>query len=71
MDSKAWYESKSVWGGIVSVLAGVAALVGHALSPQTQAALTDNGVAIATAVATIVGSALAIYGRLKADKVIK
>ena len=71
LDDKHWYESKGVWGGIVGVAAGALALAGHALSPDTQAAIVDNGVGIATAIATVVGSALAIYGRLKADKVIR
>jgi ABC-type antimicrobial peptide transport system permease subunit len=71
MDSKAWYASKGVWGGIVGVLAGGLALLGHALSAETQATLVDNAVAIGTGVATIIGGAVAIYGRLKADKIIK
>jgi hypothetical protein len=71
MNSKNWYESKGVWGGIVAVLAGIMAMAGHSLSPQTQQVIVDNGVGIATAVATIAGGLVAIYGRLKADKVIK
>ena len=71
LNGKPWYESKGVWGGVVAVLAGIFALAGHGLSPQTQQAIIDNGVDIATAMATIIGGFVAVYGRLKADKVIK
>jgi len=66
-NTKPWYTSKAVWGGIVAAAAGVASLAGHELSPETQAFLADQAVAIATSVATIVGGVLAIYGRIKAE----
>jgi len=67
-NTKPWYASKTVWGGIVAAAAGVASLAGYELSPDTQAFLADQAVAIATSVATIVGGVLAIYGRLNAKK---
>ena len=61
---KHWYFSKAVWGGIIAVLAGLAGLFGFDLDADTQSKLAEHAVAIASAV----GGALAIYGRVKADK---
>ena len=61
---KPWYESRAVWGGVVAALAGVAALFGLQLDePALVEALT--------AVGGLVGGALAIYGRVKADAPIR
>jgi hypothetical protein len=71
MLGKNWYESKTIWGGIITAVCGLLAVCGHVIPSASQSALTDSATQIATAIATVVGSALAIYGRLKADKVIK
>ena len=64
---KPWWASKTIWGGIVAAVCGVLALAGHQVSPDTQSFLTQQAVQVATAVATVVGGALAIYGRIKAQ----
>ena len=65
--TKPWYASRAVWGGIVAAACGLLSLFGHQLSPETQAFITEKAVQIATAVATVVGGGLAIYGRIKAE----
>lgn len=65
-DFKGFFESKTVWGGIVGLLASVFALGRYALTPAEIADATNALVAIATAV----GSLIAIYGRVKATKMI-
>lgn len=62
-----WYKSKGVWGGIIACGAAVAGAFGYVLSPEDQAGLADAAVVIAGAV----GGALAVYGRVKAEKMVK
>jgi hypothetical protein len=59
---KPWYQSKTVWGGFITVLAIIAGQFGILIDGNIQQQLIDlflNG-------AALLGSALAIYGRLKA-----
>lgn len=66
-DTKSWLASRTVWGGIVAVLAAVAGLFGLPIDAGTQAQLIETLVAVAGGV----GGLLAIWGRVKADKAIK
>ncbi|WP_201353807.1 hypothetical protein [Hydrogenimonas urashimensis] len=61
---KPWYQSKGVWGGIVSILAIVLGVFGYTVSPEDQQAI----VVALTSVGATVGSVVAIYGRIKATK---
>lgn len=70
-ETKPAYLSRGVIGGVVAVGAVVAGLFGYEVDADTQAVVVDQGVAIATAVATVVGGVLAIWGRIKATKRIK
>lgn len=62
-----WYKSKGVWGGIIACLAAVAGAFGYIVSPEDQAGLADAAVVVAGAV----GGVLAVYGRVKATRVVK
>ena len=64
---KAWWESKTVWGGVIALLGGVAAGFGYVVSPEDQEIISTGIVGIASAV----GGLLAVYGRVKASKAIK
>lgn len=63
-DFKGMFASKTVWGGIVALLAGVLGLLGYTVNAADQATLIE----MATAVAASVGGVIAIYGRVKASK---
>ena len=63
-DEKKWYQSKSVWGGIVTVLALALTAFGYGIGADDQAALVDYAVSIGGAI----GGLIAIYGRVKASK---
>lgn len=63
---KAWYQSKTVWGSIIALLAGVGTLAGLKLD----ASLQDQLAQLLTGAGELVGGALAFYGRMKADKAI-
>lgn len=66
-ESKGWYASKAVWGGIVAVGASVAGVFGYSIAPADQ----EQIVLAATGVAGIIGGLVSIYGRIKATKAVK
>lgn len=57
-NDKRLFESKTLWGVVVML---TAAFLGAELTEATRAAITQDLV-------TAAGAALAIYGRLKADR---
>lgn len=68
IETKPWYLSKTVLGGVIAAGAGVAGLFGINLDALTQAELLAHLDMIVTAGSALVGGVLAIYGRLKATK---
>lgn len=66
-ENKAWWQSKAIWGGIVTLGSVAAGAFGIYVDTQTQAEIMDYLVVGAGAV----GGLLAIIGRLKANKKIK
>ena len=67
METKAWWQSKTIWGGLVAIGSALAGVAGIAISPELQ----DEIVALVMVIAGGVGGLLSIYGRIKADKEIK
>lgn len=63
-DAKTWYQSKTIWGGIVALVAALGGLIGVDLDVATGSALT---IALSQAAAAI-GAIVAIVGRLEAVK---
>ena len=63
-DFKSLLTSKTFWGGVIALLAGVLGIFGYTLLPEDQAALVDGVAAAAAAV----GGVIAIWGRVKASK---
>lgn len=61
-NSKPWWQSKAVWGGLIALLAGIAGAFGYAVSPDEQAKIAEAVVAVAGGV----GGLVAVYGRVKA-----
>ena len=66
-DTKKWYMSKSVWGGMIAVAAAVAGAFGFSIGAEEQSILAESAVAVAG----IVGAVVAVVGRVKASKKIK
>ena len=60
--SKTWYTSKTIWGSLIAMIAGIGGAFGLDLDPQTQVGLVDGVLKIVSAA----GSLLAIYGRFSA-----
>lgn len=62
-DNKPWYFSKTIWAGLISAGATLAAMFGLPVDPAGQAALTEAILQGISAVSAIV----AIFGRLRAS----
>lgn len=62
--NKQWWQSKTVWGGVIAISAGIAGLFGVHLSIADQASLTESLVSVSSAV----GGLIAVYGRYTATK---
>lgn len=61
---KQWYLSKTVWGALVAILAGLLPVMGMELDAGAQSQLADDFVSLVGAV----GGLVAVYGRLTAEK---
>lgn len=61
--TKVWWQSKTVWGSIVALLAGVATFAGLKLDVTLQDQLAE----LITGAANVVGGLIAWYGRAKAE----
>lgn len=66
-DYKSIFASRTFWGGLIAIIAGVLGFFGYQLLPADQAALVDGGAALAASL----GGAIAIWGRVRASKMIK
>ncbi len=67
MDSKYWWQSRAVWGGVIAIVAGIGPLVGVAVDADTQNALIE----CLTGLFAAVGGLLALVGRLRASTTIQ
>lgn len=65
--TKKWYESKTIIGVLVVVLSQICGLWGYNVDEQAQKDLVE----VFSVLGTGVGSLIALYGRVKADKKIK
>jgi hypothetical protein len=65
-NSKSWYQSRTIWGGVVALIAAGAGFFGYDLDAGAHEALTDALISGAGAV----GAVVAIYGRLAAKSTI-
>lgn len=66
-DIKQWYQSKTVWGALVAIFAGLLQAGGIDLDTDSQTTLADSLVAISGAI----GGLVALYGRLSAEKKVR
>lgn len=67
-ETKAWYESKGVWGGLIAMLASICAMLfGVKIDQGTQQQMVNSLVVIAPNAVALIGAILAIYGRIKAN----
>lgn len=62
ISTKPWYYSKTIWASIVAIVAALGSYAGLPIDAASQSQLTDNLFALAG----IIGSFIAIWGRLNA-----
>ena len=65
-NTKAWWQSKTVWGSLIALLAGVATLAGVKMDASVQDQLAE----LLTGAGNVVGAAIAFYGRITAKAVL-
>lgn len=68
IETKAWWQSKGVIGGAIAAACTIAGFFGVQVDPATQAVIVDQAMAGVIAAVNLVGAALAIWGRLSAQK---
>ncbi len=66
-EQKKWYQSQTIIAAVVVVVATVAGFFGYTIDLETQAGIVDAILALITAI----GGVVAIYGRVKANRIIK
>jgi hypothetical protein len=68
-ETKPWWASRGVWGGIILVLSLIIGAFGYSgLTPEEQTVLGDSITNLAAVLGTVIGTILAIWGRIKASK---
>jgi hypothetical protein len=67
METQKWYQSKTIWGVVVAVIAMILKQFGKEIGAEDQANLVN----ILLSVAEYGGSLFAIYGRVRATKAIQ
>ena len=63
-DTISWWRSKTIWGSIIAILAGLVTMAGINIDAPLQSELAE----LVTALAEIIGGSLAWYGRVKATR---
>ena len=63
-DVKSVFASRTIWGGIIALVASLAGIWGYAITPADQAQIVE----LITGIGGIIGSVLAIYGRIVATR---
>lgn len=68
---KKWYQSRTIWGAIISMASGALAAIGIVLTNADQKELADLIVQTISVMGPVVGGWTAFYGRKKAKAVIE
>lgn len=63
-DFKNIFASRTVWGAIIAIIAGIVGIFGYSIGAEDQANLVEIGFSAASTV----GGVIAIFGRVKASK---
>jgi len=65
-ETKVWWQSLTLWGAIITVLAAVAGVFGFTIDIQTQKEIVEYIMVGGSAI----GGLMAAYGRIRASKII-
>jgi hypothetical protein len=61
--TKSFYQSKALWGSVVTIAATGAGMAGLVISPEVQ----DQAINLIVLFATGIGGVVSLIGRIKAD----
>lgn len=64
--TKPWWQSRTVWGAAVTVASAAAGAFGYGLPADVQGQVVD----LLSTGGALVGGALALWGRVKADRAV-
>ena len=64
MDTKIWWQSRTIWAGLITVISCVAGLLGYQIAEGDQQEL----ITMITGAVGGVSGVIAIWGRVKASK---
>ena len=67
MPSKPWWQSRTIWGGLIAAIAGIIKIVAKVDVTDLTTTITDN----LDAVFAVIGGIIAIYGRVRTNTTIK
>ena len=70
VDSKNWWTSRGVVGGLVALVCGVLASMGYAATAEDAAIMSNMTEAVLSAISAV-GGAVALWGRIRATKRIR
>lgn len=62
LDFKCWYQSRTLWGALIAIGSGIAALYGYHITPQDQQTLIE----LLSALTSILGGLIAFVSRILA-----
>lgn len=62
--TKPWYLSRTIWGGVIAILSAILGYFGYQIAPEDQEFL----IAGLMGLASFVGGAVAVIGRVKASR---
>ncbi|MBO0128288.1 hypothetical protein [Agrobacterium sp. OT33] len=66
-NTKAWYQSRTIWGALIAVFAPLFSIAGLDLPAGLHGELAEGLVAVAGGI----GGLIALYGRLSATRAIR
>jgi len=69
--SKKWWESKTIWAGVVALVCGILRITGVDIDPDSESFIVDNIMKSVDGIIIVISALYAIYGRIKAELPIK
>ena len=66
-EQKSWWQSKTIWAGVIAIVEAIAGIFGISINDTTQKEIVDYIMVVASAISGL----LAIYGRVNANKLIR
>lgn len=66
VEEKQWYQSRTIWGALIAVIASLFGALGISIDGATQNDISE----VMLKIVSVIGALTAIYGRLSATEII-